>query len=52
MQALMMHDAGTPGEHNLFMLGCVLMQRAVALARTDRDAASAVVFQLLPPLAW
>ncbi len=47
----MEHDDGAAGEHNLYMLGDALMQRAAALARTDPDAASAVVFQLLPQLA-
>ena len=47
----MMHDEGDAGEHNLYMLGDAMMQRAAAMARTDADAASAIVFQLLPPLA-
>lgn len=51
MQMLTMHDAGSRGEEDLFMLAELMMQRAAALARTDADAASAVVFQLLPALA-
>ncbi len=44
-----MHDVGAHGEHDLFLLASLVMQRAAALARPD--AASAVVFQLLPELA-
>ncbi len=46
-----MHAAGAHGEGDLFMLGVVMMQRAAALARSQPDAASAVVFQLLSPLS-
>ncbi len=46
-----MHSKGDMGERNLFMLAVVTLQRAAALARTEPDVASAVVIQLLPPLA-
>ncbi len=51
MQALTTHDEGARGEEDLFMLADLAMQRAAALARTDLDAASAVIYQLLPQLA-
>ena len=51
VQALAMHSKGDPGERNLFMLAVVALQRAAALARTEPDVASAVVIQLLAPLA-
>ena len=51
MQALTMHDVGALGEKELSMLAELMMHRAAALAQTQPDAASAVVFQLLPPVA-
>ncbi len=42
-----MHQVGARGQLNLFILANVVMRRAAAL---EPDAASAVIFQLLPML--
>ncbi len=47
MQALRTHDVGACGQRNLFILATITMQSAATL---EPDAASAVVFQLLPTL--
>lgn len=51
MQVLTVHDLGAPGEHDLFMLARHTMHRVATLAESHPNAASAVVFQLLPTLA-
>jgi len=50
-QALTMHDAGAHEAEGLLLLADTMLRRAATLAVTHPDAASAVVFQLLPTLA-
>ncbi len=46
-----MHNAGAHEAEGLLLLADTMLRRAAVLAQAQPDAASAAVFQLLPPLA-